>query len=49
MEFTVPDASQFNTSVFDGLLVGPPQPLPKNWLNDADYPKRAYVTFERIV
>lgn len=49
MEFTVPDASQFNTSVFDSLLVGPPQPLPKNWLNDSDYPKRAYVTFERIV
>lgn len=46
---TVQDASQFNTSVFDGLLVGPPQPLPKNWLNDSDYPKRAYVTFERLV
>ena len=46
---TVPDASAFNTGAFDGLLVGPPQPLPKNWLNDSDYPKRAYVTFERMM
>lgn len=44
---TVPDASAFNTSVFDTLLVGPPQPLPRNWVNDSDYPHRAYVTFER--
>lgn len=49
LEVTVPNASLFNTSVFDSLLVGPPQPLPKNWVNDADYPKRAYVTFERLV
>lgn len=49
LEATVPDASLFNTNVFDSLLVGPPQPLPKNWLNDVDYPKRAYVTFERLV
>jgi hypothetical protein len=46
---TVPDASAFNTGAFDGLLVGPPQPLPKNWVNDSDYPHRAYVTFERII
>ena len=44
---TVPDASAFNTSVFDTLLVGPPQPQPRNWVNDVDIPKRAYVTFER--
>ena len=49
LEVAVPDASEFSTSAFDGLLVGPPQPLPKNWVNDSDYPKRAYVTFERIV
>jgi len=49
LEVTVADASAFNTGVFDGLLVGPPQPLPKNWVNNSDYPKRAYVTFERIV
>jgi hypothetical protein len=46
---TVPDASAFNTGAFDGLLVGPPQPLPRNWVNDVDYPHRAYVTFERII